>query len=220
MDRKKLSRSRALHDYEFQRAYKACVPCARRKVKCEPGEGEKCLRCTKKRIDCTFTSKKPWSRASKDEPSMKGRDSQREKNAQLQMFAICIFIPDLYLFSKASRSRSTPHDQSGTKDGHLPTSMLQKVVSNNKDAMDILFEAALREESQQNTEQITTAPIPTLVPQRLTTTDALQMWNACRFVKMGWFSAHEAMTLVDLSVFTLHKNIVLVLMNVIVSSQI
>ncbi|KAJ5983126.1 hypothetical protein N7481_005225 [Penicillium waksmanii] len=76
--------------------------------------------------------------------------------------------------------------------------MLQKVVSNNKDAMDILFEAALREESQQNTEQITTAPIPTLVPQRLTRTDALQMWNACRFVKMGWFSAHEAMTLVDL----------------------
>lgn len=98
--------------------------------------------------------------------------------------------------------------------------MLQKVVSNNKDAMDILFEAALREESQQNTEQITTAPIPTLVPQRLTTTDALQMWNACRFVKMGWFSAHEAMTLVDLSVFSLHKNIALVLMNVIVSSQI
>lgn len=75
--------------------------------------------------------------------------------------------------------------------------MLQKVVSNNKDAMDILFEAALREESQQNTEQ-EVAPAP--VPRPLTNTDALKIWNACRFVKMGWFTAHEAMSLVDLSV--------------------
>jgi hypothetical protein len=28
--------------------------------------------------------------------------------------------------------------------------------------------------------------------------DLLRIWNACRFVKMGWFTAHEAMTLVDL----------------------
>lgn len=98
--------------------------------------------------------------------------------------------------------------------------MLQKVVSNNKDAMDILFEAALLEESQQNTEQPTTAPLPVLAPQRLTKTDALQTWNACRFVKMGWFSAHEAMTLVDLLVFTVYKNSAPVLINVIVSSQI
>lgn len=28
--------------------------------------------------------------------------------------------------------------------------------------------------------------------------DILRIWNACRFVKMGWFTAHEAMTLVDL----------------------
>lgn len=28
--------------------------------------------------------------------------------------------------------------------------------------------------------------------------DILRNWNASRFVKMGWFTAHEAMTLVDL----------------------
>jgi hypothetical protein len=98
--------------------------------------------------------------------------------------------------------------------------MLQKVVSNNQDAMDILFEAALREESQQNTEKTTTAPTPIPDPHRLTTTDALQMWNACRFVKMGWFSAHEAVTLVDLSVFSVHKDSIPVLTDMIVSSQI
>lgn len=65
MDRKQTPRSRALHDYEFQRSYKACIPCSRRKVKCELGDDGKCSRCTKKGIDCIFTPKKPWSRAPK-----------------------------------------------------------------------------------------------------------------------------------------------------------
>lgn len=84
MDRKRLPASRALHEYEFQRAYKACVPCARRKVKCELGEDEKCLRCTKKRIDCIFTSKKPWSRVSKDGQSSRRRGSLHENHNDLQ----------------------------------------------------------------------------------------------------------------------------------------
>lgn len=71
MDRKP-PRSRALHEYGFQRAYKACVPCSRRKVKCQASEGEKCVRCVKKRIDCIFTSKKPWSRAPKDGQGSRG----------------------------------------------------------------------------------------------------------------------------------------------------
>jgi hypothetical protein len=75
--------------------------------------------------------------------------------------------------------------------------MLQRVVSNNKDAMNILFEAARREEprdalagrEQNNSPQI---------PRTLNEMDTVQIWNAHRFVKMGWFSAREAMTLVDL----------------------
>lgn len=189
MDRKP-PRSRALHEYEFQRAYKACVPCSRRKVKCQASGGEKCVRCIKKRIDCVFTSKKPWSRAPKDGQGSRG-DYSREPEIDQRL--VITLKADLYC-SETSRSQSSPQDHIGTKDGHLPTSMLQKVVSNNKDAMDILFEAALREESQQTT----AVPTPTLGPRRLTTTDSLQIWNACRFVKMGWFSAHEAMTLVDL----------------------
>jgi hypothetical protein len=74
--------------------------------------------------------------------------------------------------------------------------MLQKVVSNNKDAMDILFEAALCQEPQDvpvcrdaNNSKISLA---------LGEVDTVQVWNAHRFVKMGWFSAKEAMNLVDL----------------------
>lgn len=74
--------------------------------------------------------------------------------------------------------------------------MLRKVVSNNNDAMDILYEAAVHED-----EQAISRAAPH-IPQSLQVNDAdsLRIWNACRFVKMGWFSAYEAMYLVDLSV--------------------
>ena len=76
--------------------------------------------------------------------------------------------------------------------------MLQKVVSNNSDAMNILFEAALQESESNNTTG--DARITALQSTQLTDADVLRIWNACRFVKMGWFSAHEAMKLMDLYV--------------------
>jgi hypothetical protein len=74
--------------------------------------------------------------------------------------------------------------------------MLQKVVSNNSDAMNILYEAALLEEGQHLVDQCPANPA-SCIPRSLSETDALRIWNACRFVKMGWFSSHEAITLVD-----------------------
>ncbi|GLI74176.1 hypothetical protein PoHVEF18_002410 [Penicillium ochrochloron] len=74
--------------------------------------------------------------------------------------------------------------------------MLQKVVSNNSDAMNILYEAALLEEGQHLVNQRPADPA-SCIPRILSETDALRIWNACRFVKMGWFSSHEAITLVD-----------------------
>lgn len=55
-------RGRGSLEYEYQRVYKACIPCAQRKVKCEASDNVRCRRCTNKNINCTFTSKKPWSR--------------------------------------------------------------------------------------------------------------------------------------------------------------
>lgn len=91
--------------------------------------------------------------------------------------------------------------QAETKQGGLPTSMLQKVVSSNNDAMNILYEAALPEEGQPVVNERSAAKSASCIPRSLNETDALRIWNACRFVKMGWFSSHEAITLVDLLVY-------------------
>lgn len=79
----------------------------------------------------------------------------------------------------------------------LSTSVLQTVVSNNNDAMNILFEAALQESNDPSKNMSTTDNSRSIAPE-LTDADVLRIWNACRFVKMGWFSAQEAVVLIDL----------------------
>ncbi|KAJ6051469.1 hypothetical protein N7460_002003 [Penicillium canescens] len=63
--------------------------------------------------------------------------------------------------------------------------------------MNILFEAALQESNNPSHNMSTTDNSQSIAPE-LTDADVLRVWNACRFVKMGWFSAQEAMTFMDL----------------------
>ncbi|CAG8129908.1 unnamed protein product [Penicillium olsonii] len=170
-------------DLDYQRTYKACMPCARRKVKCEP-DSERCRRCTAKNLDCTYNSKRPWSR---DRGSRTGATSG-EGDSIGNDPSVGVSEAGVQRAHETGNSRSpdTPVNQDG-----LSTSVLQKVVSSNSDAMDILFEAALQESTDNGLDPTQTAP-------ELTDADVLRIWNACRFVKMGWFSAHEAMQLMDL----------------------
>jgi hypothetical protein len=107
----------------------------------------------------------------------------------------------VWLLTQFSRSQGASQ-QAETEHGGLPTSILQKVVSSNNDAMNILYEAALLERNNCVLNEMPLADSALSIPRSLNETDALRIWNACRFVKMGWFSSHEAITLVDKSVYT------------------
>lgn len=94
------------------------------------------------------------------------------------------------------------------------------MVSSENDALNILFEAATCTEpintfpstSETVIDSLTSVPemegspislqqsTPQLSSIGSIDYDILRIWNASRFVKMGWFTAHEAMTLVDLYV--------------------
>ena len=106
----------------------------------------------------------------------------------------------------------------------LADSVMRTVVSSGNDAMNLLFEAARQEgdcEAQNaqgendgaaSTQTMgiqfhptskhthsTNAPSPPPHNVRIpdACSDALEVWSACRFVKMGWFSAHEAIFYID-----------------------
>ncbi|KAJ5773155.1 hypothetical protein N7457_008051 [Penicillium paradoxum] len=106
----------------------------------------------------------------------------------------------------------------------LATSMMRTVVASGNDALNILFEAATAQEG--NHADTSSEPIPgppsagpspydqtprnydaafepvarVIHPVQLSavTQDTLNVWEACRFVKMGWFTAREAVTFIDL----------------------
>jgi hypothetical protein len=102
---------------------------------------------------------------------------------------------------------------------------MRNVVSSGNDALNLLFEAAahtssknagLGPETPSNTQpsygvpetQYQTNPRATAIgtspaapsPVELSHSDqnSLSVWETCRFVKMGWFTAKEAVSFVDL----------------------
>ncbi|RAH80664.1 Zn(II)2Cys6 transcription factor [Aspergillus japonicus CBS 114.51] len=75
--------------------------------------------------------------------------------------------------------------------------MREWAVSNEQDAMRLLFKAAAP--SQHPAGPARPPSLTAVVGSRPQhdVSDALRVWNACRFVRMGWFTAQEAMSLVE-----------------------
>jgi hypothetical protein len=103
----------------------------------------------------------------------------------------------------------------------LAHSVMRTVVSSGSDALNLLFEAANHRDAIDNQEQsgsqsyetprsgpsgydpgIPESPFHTFraqpVQMSAPSPETLKTWTSCRFVQMGWFSAHEAVTYVDL----------------------
>jgi hypothetical protein len=117
-------------------------------------------------------------------------------------------------------------DREATNVMHAPNSLvsgvMRTVISSGDDALGILFKAAegnaqssadnvnqainLDNSAQSSTKGLTpgttrlSAVSPASTRHRLpdATSSAMDIWRVCRFVKQGWFSASEAILLVDL----------------------
>lgn len=107
-----------------------------------------------------------------------------------------------------------------TSQPDLAHSVMRTVVSSGSDALNLLFEAAHHRDAIDNQEQsgsqayetprsgpsgfdgVPSSPFHTFraQPVQMSTPspETLKVWTSCRFVQMGWFSAHEAVTYVDL----------------------
>ncbi|RHZ44859.1 transcription factor domain-containing protein [Aspergillus thermomutatus] len=198
------SRSRAAAEYQFQRAYKACIACRQRKVKCEldtEPPRPPCTRCGKLGIQCLFTTKQPWSRNSND-TSRNTAPMQRVTRSQVndRPDAACRgFLLSVKDPTEEHVSGKLPAD------GIFNTVLREKVTSGN-DALNILFDAAVQQDQApivSGTEADKTPQQPLFASTSLkidcsSETDVLKIWSGCRFVKMGWFTAREAVLYVDL----------------------
>ncbi|KAF2268918.1 hypothetical protein CC78DRAFT_558083 [Lojkania enalia] len=106
-----------------------------------------------------------------------------------------------------------------TSQPDLQNSVMRTVVSSGSDALNLLFEAAHHRDAIDAQDNVTSASQPYETPQSgpsipnpsspftfraqpvqmsQPSPETLKIWTSCRFVQMGWFSAHEAITYVDL----------------------
>lgn len=105
-----------------------------------------------------------------------------------------------------------------TSQPDLANSVMRTVVSSGNDALNLLFEAAHHRDALESQEHATSASQPYETPQSGSipnpaspftfraqpvqmsqpSPETLKIWTTCRYVQMGWFSAHEAITYVDL----------------------
>ncbi|KAF2202757.1 hypothetical protein GQ43DRAFT_439445 [Delitschia confertaspora ATCC 74209] len=131
------------------------------------------------------------------------REAERSPNESLNSASVRL--------RRISSTTSQPVD--------LAHSVMRTVVSSGNDALNLLFQAAHHRDAMGEQETATTsvpqyetpqsgssmqnANSPFMfkahpVPMSQPASETLRVWSACRYVQMGWFSAHEAITLVDL----------------------
>lgn len=127
-----------------------------------------------------------------------------------------------------SHENEVRHRRHQSASSTLGSSMMRTVVASGNDALNILFEAAAAhrpgngmaeqrvqsEDTLSSRSQTTRGENDALIYGRNPRTPAhgrpvqishaskevLDVWEACRFVKMGWFTSREAVTLIDLFV--------------------
>ncbi|WZH44190.1 uncharacterized protein QYS62_005208 [Fusarium acuminatum] len=121
---------------------------------------------------------------------------------------------------QAAVNETSPSIRPGGHTGDLTDSVMRTLVSNGKDALQLLFQPAIEQSKKDGTtpgnlqpasrhalhhagETLTpktTSSVRTSRPIRLSPAPAntLTIWRSFRFVKMGWFTAEEAVAYVDL----------------------
>ena len=202
---------------EYQRAYKACIACRKRKAKCDLSSSGQppCARCRREHRECIFPAERSTNPNKRQkvgvqeaERAFDTSDGYSQDHTSPELAASTTYHN---IESSDTMSASPPGARHGKKIS-LDDSVMRTVVSRGNEALDILFEAAAHQEraspsnvhsaqstmpSQPNVSSLT--PGPNLA---VTLSSAgpvtLDLWSACRFVSQGWLSAQEAVTYIDL----------------------
>lgn len=251
---------------EFQRAYKACVPCRKRKARCEVAvppdggvPGPPCMRCKRALRECVFTEERAWKKQRLMEEEQRqqrrrragaegededgggggggGEDDGETEGVGAVRRAVPRRSPPPRLVQQRQQQQVGGGSASAAAAAHqgddgLADSMMRTVVASGNDALNLLFEAATREDAVAASSAreggysldagVPPGPVvgegepamyatpgsnmsvssgllaPNSVQLSAASEEVLDLWKNCRFVRMGWFTAREAVTYVDL----------------------
>ncbi|BCS19370.1 uncharacterized protein APUU_12198S [Aspergillus puulaauensis] len=149
-------------------------------------------------LGCRFSTKQPWSRK-KDTENGHHDSSASEPRRELSFYTSATTMTAATGSGQPSPSTSASASApAGFEDsGCISTTVLQKQVASGNDALNILFDAAAQAGSGTRAPQ-TTVSADTASPFDVRSEEnVLKVWEGCRFVKMGWFTAEEALLYTD-----------------------
>ncbi|GAB1203039.1 hypothetical protein APSETT445_001665 [Aspergillus pseudonomiae] len=207
----------------YQRTYKACLACRQRKAKCELGTGPDglplgppCAKCRREQRECVFSEKKAWERQKKrghgpsplsyaeqdqdnaDSTTLQsspaeGSQRRRQSTSTLANSMMRTVVSSgndaLNILFEAAAAHSKEHGN-GLSESSTPSRNARSSTGRSNNYDNSLNQSIVPPEV------LAKAAQPVEISQA--SKDVLSVWGACRFVRMGWFTAREAVTFIDL----------------------
>jgi Fungal Zn(2)-Cys(6) binuclear cluster domain len=210
--------STAASKHAFVRSYQACVPCRKRKVKCDlgdPGNPSEppCRRCRREHKECFFQdlrTKKGNATQPTPPPPKRTRLSDTNPQPLQSQRSMSDSQADAQLSAELFRLTPSAPTRIGSalspNDSATADRILHKEVHNANEALNLLYEAAAEGRLSGEEDK---ALLPNLTRQASGEDPNSIAWREFWCVKAGWITSTEARDYVDL--FTPFEHCVLTL---------
>ena len=192
-----------LSKHTFIRSYQACVPCRKRKVKCDLGDpgnpsDPPCRRCRREHKECYFQD----LRTKKSDPSGTLEGGRFVKKARTLKSSVSPGPPSSApntVFPRISPPTVAPGPSISSSDSTTADRILHKEVHNASEALNLLYEAAAESRAESESQLANSSPFDAQLNEKLKVN--AMAWRDFWCVRAGWMTDVEARTYVDL--FTL-----------------
>ncbi len=126
---------------EFQRAYKACIQCRKRKARCDLGgtSSPPCARCRREHRECVFSSERSYNSVKRHKNDKRVQRSSTASLIHTQYIDAVVDgrEGDTVAPEKELQLSTETHPQDAVPKANLTKSVMQTVVSNGNDALNI-----------------------------------------------------------------------------------
>ncbi|PNP46008.1 hypothetical protein THARTR1_10826 [Trichoderma harzianum] len=235
-----------------RRAYQACVRCRRRKARClipdpPPGADPVCMRCKRERKECIFTAERSRKQSSRQASQAEGDESRTSNEyttshngttgstsqwAQRSQTLLGHDGSSSHLLGSTATGQSKNSQQNDSSLSDLTDRVTRTVVSNQSEALNLLFEAAEVYHAGDSAARPTANDAESLDVNEDTNSvrttrfnsarlskgwewaypaenvvqplpEVIQAFARLKFVKKRWLTAQEAATFVNLYVYAM-----------------
>ncbi|KAL4938232.1 hypothetical protein BDV06DRAFT_232034 [Aspergillus oleicola] len=210
----------------MEQGYVACINCRARKVRCILGSEPPCAKCRREHRDCLFQKQErvgkrreapKWTKQGNSnqgaaEPQQEDRDGNHVSASQSDRSRRDSVAENHVDAPRYDRTDGNPGVENSADVSPLTDPVMSTIFSRPSDALDVLFGAArqvpapgvdIPAQGSRLDQDAAANPVSESGQVAVSALSqpserVLDLWDKCRFVRQGWFTAQEAVTYLDL----------------------